>query len=149
MNPKCVFFQALLNRRFDCPHADTVVRRGGQEYDCTSPTAYRKCETLFTLLKTAALPAFGVEDDPLTMPHSVPVKIQLGGLSALADSLDKDTTAGRPGIPQLIENAIRCYGALDRIPCDGFVENMVNYRLGGRRGKGRQHGRVRQDLDPE
>ncbi len=137
MNPKCVFAQALLNERFDCPHADAVVRRGGQEYDCTSPTAHGDCRTLFTHLKAVALPAFGVEDDLLTMPHSVPVKIQLGGLSALAELLDKETGIGKPVIPQLIGSAERQFGTLDQLPYTSFADSMVNYRLGRRRGKDR------------
>ena len=77
---KCPFSTPLVTHQFGCAHAQEVVRRGGAEIDCTDAAAWTRCERVFQQLKAAALPAFGVEDDLLSMPHSVRVKIQCGGL---------------------------------------------------------------------
>ena len=60
-----------------------MTRRGGPDVVCASDEAHQQCENLFQRMKQVALPAFGVEDDLLSMPHSVLVKIQFGGLLGL------------------------------------------------------------------
>ena len=77
---KCAFNATLMGDRFGCAHAHHVVRRGGPDVACTDSAGHERCQRLFELLKASALPAFGVEDDLLTMPHSTLVKIQFGGL---------------------------------------------------------------------
>lgn len=84
MMQKCSFASALVTELAACRHAEQVVRRGGSEYDCRSAPDHAVCQDLFDRLKAATLPAFGVDDDLTTMPHSVLVKVQCGGLQALA-----------------------------------------------------------------
>ena len=86
-------------------------------------------------MKQAALPAFGVEDDLLSMPHSVLVKIQFGGLLGLqrlqVDSTDDSAVV--KNIHGLVGQAIGKHGGLDAIPCQAFVEEMISYKLKRRR----------------
>ena len=92
MENKCAFSQTLIGGQFACAHAEPVVRRGGAEIACRSADASQRCATLMQCLKDAALPAFGVEDDLLSMPHSVLVKIQFGGLLGVQRLLDTTGT---------------------------------------------------------
>ena len=80
---KCAFSNTLVTGQFGCEKAEQVTRRGGPDVVCSSDKAHQQCEKLFQRMKQAALPAFGVEDDLLSMPHSVLVKIQFGGLLGL------------------------------------------------------------------
>ena len=77
---KCAFNATLMGDQFGCIHARHVTRRGGPDVACADDTGHERCRQLFELLKTSALPAFGVEDDLLSMPHSTLVRIQFGGL---------------------------------------------------------------------
>ncbi len=132
---KCAFSGALITNQFNCEHATSVVRRAGPDVACQSATAHIQCELLFQCLKTAALPVFGFEDDLLSMPHSVLMKIQLGGLSGLQRVLDGG--AQEPvevnNIHDTLERAIGKYGSLDAVPCGAFAEEMASYQLKRRR----------------
>jgi hypothetical protein len=80
---KCAFSNTLVTNQFGCEQGMQVARRGGPDVICLSEVAHRRCAHLFERMKLVALPAFGVEDDLLSMPHSVLVKVQYGGLLGL------------------------------------------------------------------
>jgi hypothetical protein len=126
---KCPFSGTLVSELFACSMAMTVVRRGGPEVACTSDTGHARCESLFQQMKRAALPAFGVEDDLLTMPHSVLLKIQHGGLLGLQRILDETTATTVADIHGLCERALRRYQEAARVPYQSFVQDMTTYTL--------------------
>ena len=135
MENKCAFSQTLIGGQFACAHAEPVVRRGGAEIACRWADASQRCTSLMQCLKDAALPAFGVEDDLLSMPHSVLVKIQFGGLLGLQrlQGDGTDESAAIKNIHGLVSQAIGKHGSLDAIPCQAFVEDMTSYQLKRRR----------------
>jgi NAD(P)-dependent dehydrogenase (short-subunit alcohol dehydrogenase family) len=136
MENKCAFSQTLIGGQFGCAHAEPVVRRGGAEIACRSADAAQRCAILMPCLKAAALPAFGVEDDLLSMPHSVLVKIQFGGLlgvQRLLDGAGSDVDSV-PDINALVERALEKFGALDAVPCADIVDVMIGFKP-RRRGK--------------
>jgi len=132
---KCAFSNTLVTGQFGCEKGAQVTRRGGPDVVCASDEAHQQCEKLFQRMKQVALPAFGVEDDLLSMPHSVLVKIQFGGLLGLrrlqGDSTDE--SAAIKNIHGLVSQAIGKHGGLDAIPCQAFVEDMTSYKLKRRR----------------
>lgn len=82
-------------------------------------------------MKQAALPAFGVEDDLLSMPHSVLVKVQFGGLLGLQKLMNKSSavTTKVDDIDILVAAAVGNYGSPNAIPCHEMVEDMRSYQL--------------------
>jgi hypothetical protein len=128
---KCAFGVTQVGGQFACRWAETVVRRGGPEVACTSEDAHVRCEALFQHMKAAALPAFGVEDDLLSMPHSVQVKIQFGGLLGLrrllgvADGAAPDVA----DVDALVRQGTQRYGGVEQIPCGELVGDMTGYKL--------------------
>jgi hypothetical protein len=127
---KCAFSNTLITGQFGCDKAEQVTRRGGPDIACTSEAAHQRCEKLFQQMKAAALPAFGVEDDLLSMPHSVLVKIQHGGLLGLQRLLDG--AAGSEGVKNihaLVNQTIEKYNSLDAVPCPALVQDMTTYKL--------------------
>ena len=131
----CAFSSTLISGNFACTQAEDVVRRGGPDIACNSDAAHRRCEQLFLMMKQVALPAFGVEDDLLTMPHSVSVKIQFGGLLGLQRFLDNAAIASVKvdDIHALVDRAVENQGSLEAIPCRTFVEDMTSCQLKRRR----------------
>jgi hypothetical protein len=132
----CAFSATLMGGDFGCRHATPVVRRGGPDMACVSEEAQARCRDLFLRMKEAALPAFGVEDDLLTMPHSVLVKVQFGGLAALQHlvSSKEGQSAGEvEDIAAVVEQVRHSYGELDKLPYGDLVEGMVSHKLRRRR----------------
>jgi len=126
---KCPFSAPLVSHHFGCAKAQEVVRRGGAEVDCTDSASCGRCLQLFERLKAAALPAFGVEDDLLSMPHSVLVKIQYGGLLGLQRMM-----SGAAAITDRVEDIdclVAAHGAT--APVDALVGDMTAYKPRGRR----------------
>lgn len=132
---KCAFSNTLVTNQFGCEKGVQVTRRDGPDIVCASDEAHQQCEKLFQRMKRAALPAFGVEDDLLSMPHSVLVKIRFDGLLGLQrmQGTDTDKSAVVKNIYGLVGQAIGKHAGLDAIPCQAFVEDMTSYKLKRRR----------------
>ena len=135
MMQKCPFASALVTGLALCRHAEQVVRRGGSEYDCRSSEDHAACVALFDRFKATALPAFGVEDDLGSMPHSVLVKVQCGGLRGLArlGGQEADPIAD---IAMLRDESLRGSGGLEGLPVTDLVPDMTGFRS-ERRGRRR------------
>lgn len=133
---KCPFSAPLITHQFGCHNAVEVTRRGGPDIACTDGRAAQRCEALFAQLKAAALPAFGVEDDLLTMPHSVLVKIQHGGPLGLQRLLDG--IGGAAG--DRVEDLDRLIAAAEArfssaLPVDAVVPDITAFKPRARRGR--------------
>lgn len=131
---RCAFSAPLITRQFGCTHAREVTRRGGPDIACVASAAAAQCEALFQRLKAAALPAFGVEDDLLSMPHSVQVKIQCGGLLGLQRLL-----GNAPQVERVEDVAALVAGTQVRFgeapPVDQVVGDMTGFKPRARRGR--------------
>lgn len=132
---KCPFSAPLITHQFGCSKAQEVVRRGGAEIDCNETAAHERCTRLFEQLKAAALPAFGVEDDLLSMPHSVLVKIQHGGLLGLQRLITGEpaVSEGVKDIDRLLAEGIARFG--DAMPLADIVADMTAVKPRARRGR--------------
>jgi hypothetical protein len=111
------------------------VRRGGAEITCTSDAAHTRCQRLFQRLEETALPAFGVADDLLQMPHSVQVRIQYGGLLGLQRiaSPAVEPASMVKDIDQLVTSAAERFSTLDETPVSELCDDVTGYRLPHRR----------------
>ncbi len=128
---KCAFDSTLKGDQFGCRYGKPVVRRGGLEVACMGENAHDRCALLFENMKHAVLPALGLEDDLLSVPYSVLVKVQFGGLLGLQR---KFAAAGPPttrveNINELVATAVKEWGDLDSIPYQDLVGDITGYRL--------------------
>ncbi len=132
---RCPFSAPLITRQFGCALAQEVIHRGGTEINCTDAAAHARCDRLFQQLKQAALPAFGVEDDLLSMPHSVLVKIQYGGLLGLQRLLRAQTEVGErvEDVQALVAEAVTRFN--DEVPCTQLVDDITAIKPRARRGR--------------
>lgn len=130
---KCAFASPLITGQFGCVHARPVARRGGPDIVCSVHNSHDRCAQLFERFKAVALPAFGVEDDLLSMPHSTLVKIQTGGLLGLQRLLTDAPAAPATvaNINELAETAAKM--GLDGLSFAQLVDDITNYKV--RRGK--------------
>ena len=128
---KCPFSTPLVTHQFGCAHAQEVVRRGGAEIDCTDVAAWTRCERVFAQLKAAALPAFGVEDDLLSMPHSVRVKIQCGGLLGFQRLISGAPADRVEDVDRLLTDAAARFGS--DLPVAELTSDITTYQPRARR----------------
>lgn len=128
---KCAFSSTLVTNQFGCENGEQVTRRSGPDIACTADAAHQRCEKLFQQMKAVALPAFGVEDDLLSMPHSVLVKIQFGGLLGLQRLLGSGVAgiAEVKNVHALVDQAMEKYHDLDAVPFPALVEDMTSHKL--------------------
>ena len=131
---KCVFGPTLISGRNACQFAIQVVRRGGLEIDCHGDSAADRCKKIFDNFKAVALPEFGYEDNLLSLPHGIMLKIQYGGLLGLQDSLQNSVESDSINdIAGLIDQALNNYNDLHLIPYAQFVPRMQQYKVRRRR----------------
>ena len=133
MDLVCPFSATLVRHDFNCRHADHVVRRGGAEIACQSADSHVECCALHRQIKSHALEAQGLEDDLLSLPHSVLVKIQYGGLLGLQSAMG-NTAANVSDISQLVMSAGQRYVNFDDLPYAAINAAIVDYRP-SRRGR--------------
>ena len=84
----CPFSAPVVKKDAACVCAQEVIRRGGAEVACQDQVAQQRCNELYLKIKAASLALMGADDDLLTLPHSVLVKVQYGGLAGLQDAGD-------------------------------------------------------------
>jgi hypothetical protein len=133
MSLKCPFAAPITKGTASCRHAREVVRRGGSEYDCAAEAAHRLCTELFARLKARGLAAFGAEDDLSSMPHSVLVKIQSGGLLGLARIAARPAEDGRvEDVASLVAAACDQHGGVAHVPVEQLDADMTGFKVGRR-----------------
>ncbi len=135
MEQICPFGSTLVTEICHCVHADQVVRRAGAEIICQDEAAYIRCTELFQHLKDVALPAFEVEDDLTTMPHSVLQKIQFGGLLGLQQLVMEQATDTVADIAGLLDALQTRLGTLDKLPYNEVVSFITEFKLKRRRSR--------------
>jgi hypothetical protein len=134
---KCPFSAPLITKQFGCAQAQEVIHRGGAEINCRDAAAHAQCDQLFQRLKAVALPAFGVEDDLLSMPHSVVVKIQYGGPLGLQRVLHGTAPVAErvEDIQALVSDALARFGSVANFPCASLVSDITVFKPRARRGR--------------
>jgi hypothetical protein len=130
---RCAFHTILRAGQAHCSLAEHVTRREGPDVDCRSPEAQARCAALLVRLKAVALPAFGVEDDPLAMPQAVMMKVQLGGLTGLQAMMGEGGEAVAD-VDGLVTTAAVRFGGVDGVPVQELVDAITSFKLKRRRG---------------
>ena len=88
MNPACPFERLLVSGARRCRRARPVTRREGAGMDCDATDAQARCGRLLERFEEIGAAEFGELEDRTAVPHSVLMKVQLGGFAGLAASLD-------------------------------------------------------------
>ena len=129
---KCPFAQVLISEEARCPKGSAVARRAGMDISCQDATANPRCRTIYEGLLTAALEAVAMEYDLNQLPHSLLMKVQYGGLVALAKEADYILPV--EDVDQLVQAVVKKYQLSERIPYEKYQQEMLTYHL-KRRGR--------------
>lgn len=87
MSPACPFERLLVSGARRCRRARPVTRREGAGMDCDEAGAQARCGRLLERFEEIGAAEFGALEDRTAVPHSVLMKVQLGGFAGLAASL--------------------------------------------------------------
>ena len=131
----CPFSAPIVKQDFACQHAQEIIRRGGSEIACQQSDAHGICMGLHAAIKASALQAMGLEDDLLSLPHNVLVKIQYGGLLGLQHLISgtQDDTVG--DIASLVSEVKSRFNAPENIPLDTVNKTIIDFKTQRRRKK--------------
>jgi len=121
---QCAFNDPILHGGFGCRHASPVARRAGPDIACGSAPDHARCANVFERFKAVGLPALGYQDDLLTMPHSMLLKLKFGGLLGLRRLLEGGAGNTVPDVCGLIDAALDRYGSVDALPISETLEDM-------------------------
>jgi len=129
---KCAFSGPQMTGTFTCKRGRQVARRGGPDISCDYGTGHQRCAQLFESLKSAGLDHMALEDNLLTLPHSVLLKVQYGGLLGLQRLLGEagETVADING---LVDQLLQKYDELDNIPVTEVSEDIATFKVARRR----------------
>jgi hypothetical protein len=132
----CPFSAPLVKQDFGCQYAREIIRRGGAEIACDQAEQHSVCCNLHLVVKQSALAGLGYEDDLLTVPHNVLVKIQYGGLLGLQELVNEedDTTDTVHDIASLVTRIQMLYQNFESIPTDSIIHSIREYKT-QRRGR--------------
>lgn len=125
----CPFHATLVKVDFGCQYADQVVRRGGAEIACTAASEHQHCSRFYQRVKLEALATMGLEDDLLSLPHSVLVKIQFGSLLAMQTEIANSPIENIAALMTMINEK---YPDHDALPFQDINAAISHYKLSRR-----------------
>lgn len=132
----CPFSAPLQQETIHCQHADTVIRRGGEETACQNEDMHARCKSIHEQVKQAALAEMELEDDLLSVPHSTLVKIQYGTVLGLNQALNNEQPSdivSIADIASLMSSAMETYPSAEQLPVDITTEVARAFKLQRRR----------------
>ncbi len=124
----CIFEKALLARCADCGLAARHAFAEREAIGCRSPVARANCATMMGLLRERCTFALKIGRREGPLPHALAIRLQCGGLGALAHVLEADATHD---VHALVSAAGKRYGALSDLPWPGIVAAVAAWQ--GRR----------------
>ena len=139
VNPhRCVFEKSINARRCDCRLKQRFMLAGREGVSCARASAVPLCAGYLEAMRQGSRFCLGLTRVEGSLPHSQEMRVQVGGLLALQAELFPDQTAATEvyDIAQLLERAVRRYGAIDALPYATLVRGVVSFNL-PRRGSSR------------
>jgi hypothetical protein len=132
---RCHFAKAILTRCAGCARSQRVLIAEREAISCLSRAGHERCGTILPLLREKALFALGLRHSEQRLPHGKEMKVECGGLGALAGLLG---AAGPDDVDALLQDAEKTYGAVERIPFGEIVGAISRYSLRKRGRQGRE-----------
>ncbi len=122
----CHFNKAIQLGCAHCSHSQQVLIAEREALSCLSRAGYARCGMLLDLLREKAAFALGMPQAGSGLPHGKEMKVECGGLQALAGLCDQ-TQGG--DIDTLLDAAIQRYRSLAEIPYGEVVRSISRYSL--------------------
>lgn len=130
---RCHFNKAILLGCAACSRSQRVLIAEREAISCLSHAGHARCGDVLLALREKAAFALGMTQSGQNLPHGKEVKVECGGLLALAQ------LAGVPAVSDidaLLQEALRRFGESESLPYGEIVRSISRYSLRkrGRRG---------------
>lgn len=128
---RCVFEKAILSRRAGCSHAHKFCLAEREGISCQSVADQQRCQDFLQTTRNKALFALKLTQLDGALPHAKEIRVQLGGLTGVAELLDQGDVGELYNACELLESAERHYDGLANLPYDTIIRAIM--RIQGRR----------------
>ena len=126
---KCAFAKIVLNRKAGCEYAQKILLAEREGMNCISPTGLMLCQQWTKYLQEKCLFALKIDDLSAELPHGKAVKLQLGGLIGLHNTLhDSPPEIPISNIVDLLQQAKTAFDQLDKIPLEHIIPAISAYQ---------------------
>lgn len=122
----CHFARAILMRCAGCNCSQRVLIAEREAVHCVSPAGNARCGTLLPMMREKALFALGLAHAAPQLPHGKEVKVECGGLGALARLAGREAL---PDIDSLLQAVEAIYDTPDAIQWEEVVRGISHYTL--------------------
>jgi len=127
---RCVFEKAILSRRANCQHAHKFCLAEREGVACQSASDQPRCDNFLHETRHKALFALKLTQIDGALPHAKEIRVQLGGLTGLAELLNTAESENIADASDLLISAEKQYEGLANIPYDTIVRAVM--RIEGR-----------------
>lgn len=144
---RCHFNKAILHGCAGCSRSQRVLVAEREALSCQSRVGHLRCAEVLALLREKSLFALGMTQPNVPLPHGKEMKVECGGLQALAvlassqdiREIPPDIQDIAPDIQEIapdvqdidtmLQVVIRRYGSLSDIPMTEVVRSVSRYSL--------------------
>lgn len=128
---RCVFEKAILSRRASCAQSHKFCLAEREGVSCQSVADQERCQDFLQAARSKALFALKITHIDGALPHAKEIRVQLGGLTGLAELLDLDDPEETHDACELVRSAANRYEGLANLPYDTIIRAIM--RIQGRR----------------
>lgn len=121
----CVFAKAILTRCAGCSRQQKLLIAEREAVACASPGAHDRCAAVAGRLRDNALFALRMTHMEGPLPHGKEIKVQCGGLRGLCDAMGEEEPVD---VSRLMEDALRRFGSVERLPYVEIVKAITGYK---------------------
>lgn len=135
---RCVFEKALTNNKAKCSLSSHFCLADREGYACKNAESSRKCSELLDKLRENSIFVLKLQEINGPLPHNMEIRVQVGGITGLAQLVDDKTThSSQPGtedilvtkdIHGIINSIVIKFGGLNNLPYSEIIKSIVQYR---------------------
>ncbi len=130
---RCHFNKAILLGCAACSRSQRVLIAEREAISCLSRTGHARCGDVLFVLREKAAFALGMTQSGSDLPHGKEVKVECGGLVALAQLTGATVVSD---VDAILQEAMRRYGEPDAFPYGDIVRSISRYSLRKRARRG-------------
>jgi hypothetical protein len=123
---RCHFNKAILLGCAGCSRSQRVLIAEREAISCLSRAGHARCGEILATLREKAVFALGMTQPGQSLPHGKEVKVECGGLGALASLAG---ASGPEDIDAVLQSATKRFGSPDELPYGEVVRSIARYSL--------------------
>ncbi len=130
---RCAFEKAILSRRCSCSQSHKFCLAEREGVSCQSALKQERCQTFLKAAREKALFVFKLTQFDGVLPHAKEIRVQIGSLSGLAESMDLNISDEIEDIDTLLKDGELHFGNLTEIPYDILIRAINRMQARKRR----------------